>query len=485
MPNRALTTLAFDRAGNAYQVVYPSAPAYNNTAFPLSTPDTCAFELIPHRVFVGGFTTATTESELRALFERFGDVREVKLIRNGEGTSKGYGFVTFDSEEEAKAVIARGENEKLELKGRRLNLGPAVRRAICGPRFSQQYTLSTATGQILTANAYGGFSYAYPQSPCMVLSPTQTTPSFVYSSPASVPSVFVYPSGTSGYENSQTPVQMLAASAESVVPAAGNATSIEIDPNNRPPDAFSVAVYATPQMQRSPNNCCITPSESFVSVAQPLTPVTPSVISQQTCGYPSGAYYVPANVQNIDMTHYSQMNPPIAMAPYIAAPNTIHSVKRSAQSMAVPTSVSGSLVRDRRKGQRSNTEWIPAGWQATTQVKRSAQSMAVPTSVSGSLVRDRRKGQRSNTEWIPAGWQATTQVKRSAQSMAVPTSVSGSLVRDRRKGQRSNTEWIPAGWQATTQVIKICYKEHQQRRRSISFQPRCSELDIFGTHMDN
>ncbi|KHN72972.1 hypothetical protein Tcan_10609 [Toxocara canis] len=58
MPNRALTTLAFDRAGNAYQVVYPSAPAYNNTAFPLSTPDTCAFELIPHRVFVGGFTTA-------------------------------------------------------------------------------------------------------------------------------------------------------------------------------------------------------------------------------------------------------------------------------------------------------------------------------------------------------------------------------------------------------------------------------------------
>ncbi|VDM33583.1 unnamed protein product [Toxocara canis] len=81
-----------------------------------------------------------------------------------------------------------------------------------------------------------------------------------------------------GYENSQTPVQMLAASAESVVPAAGNATSIEIDPNNRPPDAYSVAVYATPQMQRSPNNCCITPSESFVSVAQPLTPVSPLLL---------------------------------------------------------------------------------------------------------------------------------------------------------------------------------------------------------------
>lgn len=42
---------------------------------------------------------------MRTLFEKFGHVREAKVIRSGEGASKGYGFITFDSEEEAKLVM--------------------------------------------------------------------------------------------------------------------------------------------------------------------------------------------------------------------------------------------------------------------------------------------------------------------------------------------------------------------------------------------
>lgn len=47
----------------------------------------------------------TTELDLRLFFEKFGHVREAKVIRSSEGTSKGYGFITFDTEDEAKTVM--------------------------------------------------------------------------------------------------------------------------------------------------------------------------------------------------------------------------------------------------------------------------------------------------------------------------------------------------------------------------------------------
>lgn len=42
---------------------------------------------------------------MRLFFEKFGHVREAKVIRSSEGTSKGYGFITFDTEDEAKTVM--------------------------------------------------------------------------------------------------------------------------------------------------------------------------------------------------------------------------------------------------------------------------------------------------------------------------------------------------------------------------------------------
>lgn len=47
-----------------------------------------------------------TETALREHFEQFFTIRDVKVIRSPEGISKGYGFVTFDTEDEAKAVQA-------------------------------------------------------------------------------------------------------------------------------------------------------------------------------------------------------------------------------------------------------------------------------------------------------------------------------------------------------------------------------------------
>ena len=60
--------------------------------------------LIPNRVFVGGISNTTTEADLHKLFSEYGNVRATKIISDRGGASKGYGFVTFETEEEAKKL---------------------------------------------------------------------------------------------------------------------------------------------------------------------------------------------------------------------------------------------------------------------------------------------------------------------------------------------------------------------------------------------
>lgn len=60
--------------------------------------------VVPKRVFVGGITSTTTEDELCELFSQYGIVKQVKIVVDRGGISKGYGFITFDSEEEAKRL---------------------------------------------------------------------------------------------------------------------------------------------------------------------------------------------------------------------------------------------------------------------------------------------------------------------------------------------------------------------------------------------
>lgn len=391
MLGTALTTVAFDGAGNPYQVVYPATPTYNTSAVPAGLPDSYGFELIPHRVFVGGFPAATSESELRTLFEKFGHVREAKVIRSGEGASKGYGFITFDSEEEAKLVMEKAEREKLEFRGRRLNLGPAVRRTTRYPRYPQEYTLATPTGQLLTASAFGGFSYAYPPSPYMVVSPTQTSPSFVYSPVASPPCQVLYPFGANvnqEYGDIHTQMQTFTTAAEQAMPTANTTASVAQEPSNQTGDAYTVAMCATPQLQQSPRSYCATPSASLVSMTQPLTPVTPSVISQEPMGYTPGTYYAPAGVPQIDMRHYSQMNPLVTSPPYFLPPNAMAVANTNGQPITVSTPINHSVAQqalpESTQGQRFSGELLPSGWHArpaeiTAPLRRPISSMNLLT----------------------------------------------------------------------------------------------------------
>lgn len=85
-------------------------------------------KMYPNRVFVGGMSRETNIDDLRRFFSGYGNVKNVKIITDTEGQSKGYGFITFESEEEAKRVQSLANNSVLH--ERILHVGPAIKRNV-------------------------------------------------------------------------------------------------------------------------------------------------------------------------------------------------------------------------------------------------------------------------------------------------------------------------------------------------------------------
>ena len=80
------------------------------------------------KIYVGNLPYEVTEEDLKQVFDPFGSVASVAIIKDKfSGQSKGFGFVEMDSKEEAQAAI-EGLNGK-ELKGRALNVNEARPRA--------------------------------------------------------------------------------------------------------------------------------------------------------------------------------------------------------------------------------------------------------------------------------------------------------------------------------------------------------------------
>ncbi|GMT18770.1 hypothetical protein PFISCL1PPCAC_10067, partial [Pristionchus fissidentatus] len=153
---------------NGGQMNYYAAPrGFNTVAEHIQAGQ--AVEHIPHRLFVGGFGAAVNEAHLREHFERFFTIRDVKVIRSPEGLSKGYGFLTFDTEEEAKAVQAM-DKENLKLNGKTLNLGPALRKMVHSRYNNSDYAMATPNGAYSVTSPTMQYSYTYPamgQTPYM------------------------------------------------------------------------------------------------------------------------------------------------------------------------------------------------------------------------------------------------------------------------------------------------------------------------------
>lgn len=73
------------------------------------------------KVYVGNLSWNTTDDTLRAAFGDFGEVQDAIVMRDSEtGRSRGFGFVTMSTPEEAQAAIA-GLNDQ-ELDGRRIKV---------------------------------------------------------------------------------------------------------------------------------------------------------------------------------------------------------------------------------------------------------------------------------------------------------------------------------------------------------------------------
>lgn len=79
------------------------------------------------RLFVGNLSFRTSEEELRSAFEEYGVVQDAKIITDREtGRSRGFGFLTMGSPEEAKNAI-EGMNGA-DLGGRPLRVNEAEER---------------------------------------------------------------------------------------------------------------------------------------------------------------------------------------------------------------------------------------------------------------------------------------------------------------------------------------------------------------------
>ncbi|KAM9235849.1 LOW QUALITY PROTEIN: protein boule-like [Leptosomus discolor] len=154
----------------------------------------------PNRIFVGGIDFKTNENDLRKFFTQFGSVKEVKIVNDRAGVSKGYGFITFETQEDAQKILQ--EAKKLNYKDKKLNIGPAIRKQqIQSPRS----TLIPEAGTMYFTSS--GYPYVYhngaayfhtsevasvPQpwpsrslssSPVMVAQPVYQPPAYHYQAP--------------------------------------------------------------------------------------------------------------------------------------------------------------------------------------------------------------------------------------------------------------------------------------------------------------
>jgi len=75
-------------------------------------------------VFVGNMSFQTTESDLRSMFEPFGEITRVSVVTDRDtGRARGFGFVEMTNDDEAAKAIAALNGKEID--GRALNINEA------------------------------------------------------------------------------------------------------------------------------------------------------------------------------------------------------------------------------------------------------------------------------------------------------------------------------------------------------------------------
>jgi RNA recognition motif-containing protein len=74
------------------------------------------------KLFVGGLSWDTTDEGLRQAFASCGEITEAKVITDRDtGRSRGFGFVTFAQNEDAKSAISKMDGTNLDGKTIKVN----------------------------------------------------------------------------------------------------------------------------------------------------------------------------------------------------------------------------------------------------------------------------------------------------------------------------------------------------------------------------
>ncbi len=74
------------------------------------------------KLFVGGLSWDTTDDGLRQAFASYGEISEAKVITDRDtGRSRGFGFVTFAQDEDAKTAMAKMDGTSLDGKNIKVN----------------------------------------------------------------------------------------------------------------------------------------------------------------------------------------------------------------------------------------------------------------------------------------------------------------------------------------------------------------------------
>ncbi|KAL2650965.1 hypothetical protein R1flu_019093 [Riccia fluitans] len=105
------------------------------------------------KIFVGGIPPSITDDEFKSYFTRFGNVVEHQIMQDhSTGRSRGFGFVTFDSEQTVEDILAQGKMH--ELGGKQVEIKKAE------PKRTTQETGSSypgGRGGGYSAGASGGY----------------------------------------------------------------------------------------------------------------------------------------------------------------------------------------------------------------------------------------------------------------------------------------------------------------------------------------
>jgi len=74
------------------------------------------------KLFVGGLSWDTTDDGLRQAFASYGEITEAKVITQRDtGRSRGFGFVTFAKDDDAKTAISKMDGTSLDGKTIKVN----------------------------------------------------------------------------------------------------------------------------------------------------------------------------------------------------------------------------------------------------------------------------------------------------------------------------------------------------------------------------